>query len=182
MTVLKANTITDAKFGSTDLSAVYKGSTQIWKAVQPVTFAPINIQPVQGKETRVYSYWVYGERSDESPYPMYFKSVSGVGTDPARPIQNKYLMIDPNTGLQGECLIDGYKYLAYGTGNNDFNEKVDCDWIIKLKLEYLDSGWTPESVILKGGIDDPNNPCYRDDRFPDLKTFYIAEESELEDG
>jgi len=61
----------------------------------------------------------------------------------------------------------------------DFAEKDDCDWIIKLKLEYRDYGWTPESVILKGGIDDPNNPCYRDDRFPDLKTFYIAEESEL---
>ena len=28
MPVLKANTITDAKFGNTDLSAVYRGSTR----------------------------------------------------------------------------------------------------------------------------------------------------------
>ena len=32
MPVLKSNTITNAKFGNTDLSAVYKGSTQIWTA------------------------------------------------------------------------------------------------------------------------------------------------------
>lgn len=33
MPVLKTNTITNAKFGSTDLSAVYKGSTLIWDGV-----------------------------------------------------------------------------------------------------------------------------------------------------
>ena len=184
MSVLKANTITNAKLGSTQLTAVYKGSTQIWQAdpSEPITFAPINIQPVQGAETRVYSYWVYGERKDEGTTPQYFNAVEGVGTDPARPIKNKQLAFDPNTGMQGECVIDGHKYLAYGTGNNDFKEKDDCDWIIKLKIEYLDYGWTPEAVILKGGIDDPNNPCYRDDRFPDLSTFYMLEERELEDG
>ena len=184
MPVLKANTITKAKLGSTDLKAVYRGGTQIWQAgpKPPITFAPINIQPVQGAETRVYSYWVYGERTDEFPNPTYFKAVDGVGTDPARPIKNKQVMIDPNTGGQGECVIDGHKYLAFGTGNNNFKEKDDCDWIIKLKIEYIDYGWTPESVILKGGIDDPDNPCYRDNRFPDLSTFYMLEESELDNG
>lgn len=183
MPVLTTNTITDAKFGSTDLSAVYRGSTQIWQAgPPPMTFAPINIQPVQGAETRAYSYWVYGEKIDEPPYPAYFLKVQGVGTDPARPIHSKQVMYDPNTGTQGECVIDGHKYLAYGTGNNDFKEKAGCDWIIKLKIEYIDYGWTPESVILKGGFDDPNNPCYRDDRFPDLSTFYMLEESELDNG
>ena len=184
MPALNISNIKDAKLGSTQLTAVYKGSTLIFGGRQnpPFIFAPINIQPVQGAEKRVYSYWVYGERKDEGTTPQYFNAVEGVGTDPARPIINKQFAFDPNTGMQGECVIDGHKYLAYGTGNNDFNEKDDCDWIIKLKIEYLDYGWTPESVILKGGIDDPNNPCYRDDRFPDLSTFYMLEESEIENG
>ncbi len=125
---------------------------------------------------------MYSERQEELPYPMWFERPEGVGTDPARAITGVLIMTDPATGLQGKCVVDGHEYIAYSTPNNDFKEKDDCDWIIKLKLEYKKYGWTPESVILKGGIDDPDNPCYRDNRFPDLSTFYIAEERELGDG
>ena len=182
MPALNISNIKDAKLGSTDLSAVYKGSTPIWQAIPspPFIFAPINIEPRQGKEMSQYTYWACYERNDSGQ--MWFLGVSGVGTDPSWPITSPVFMTDPNTGTVGECVVDGIKYRSYSTNNNRFTEKDDCDWIIKLKLEFREYGWTPESVILKGGIDDPDNPCYRDDRFPDLSTFYIAEESELEDG
>lgn len=182
MPALNISNIKDAKFGSTDLSAVYKGSTQIYEANPPFIFSPINLTPVKGKETYQYYYWVYGERQPPPLYSMWFENPEGVGTDPARVFTHMVQMFDPATGQPGKCVVDGKEYLAYNTNNNDFNEKDDCDWIIKLKLKYREYGWTPESVILKGGIDDPNNPCYRDDRFPDLSTFYMLEESELEDG
>ena len=184
MPVLQTNTITNAKLGSTELSAVYRGSTQIWKAVPnpPFIFAPINMEPVRGMEDRQYYFWAYGERQAESPYYMWLERPEGVGTDPAQAFTHVVLMIDPATGKQGKCVVDGHEYVAYNTNHNDFKEKDDCDWIIKLRLKFREYGWTPESVILKGGIDDPNSPCYRDNRFPDLSTFYIAEESELENG
>ena len=184
MPVLKANTITKAKLGSTDLKAVYRGSTQIWQAgpPPPFIFAPINMEPVKAYPTEQYHFWVCCERQEELPYLMWFEKPEGVGTDPAKAFTNVTQMIDPATGKQGKCVVDGHEYAAYNTNWNDFAEKDDCDWIFKLRIKFLEYGWTPYSVILKGGIDDPNNPCYRDDRFPDLSTFYMLEESELDNG
>ena len=184
MPALNISNIKDAKLGSTDLSAVYKGSIRIYGVRQnpPFIFSPINMEPVKGKEDSQYYFWASSEKQDESPYYSWLERPDGVGTDPTLLIKNISGMIDPATGKQGKCIVDGYEYSAYNTGNNDFQEKDDCDWIIKLKLKFREYGWTPESVILKGGIDDPNNPCYRDNRFPDLSTFYIAAESEIENG
>ena len=129
MPVLPANTIANAKFGSTDLSAVYKGSTRIYGFRQnpPFIFAPINMEPVKGKEDRQYYFWVYGERQTELPYYLWLEQIQGIGTDPAQPITSVVQMIDPATGKQGKCVVDGHEYVAYNTNWNDFAEKDDCD-------------------------------------------------------
>ena len=46
MPVLKVNTITNAKFGSTDIRAVYRGSTQVYRrpSPEPMSWLPINME------------------------------------------------------------------------------------------------------------------------------------------
>ena len=46
MPVLKANTITNAKLGSTDIRAVYRGSTEVYRRPppEPMSWLPINME------------------------------------------------------------------------------------------------------------------------------------------
>ena len=55
MPVLKTNTITNAKFGKTDLSAVYRGSTQIWKASsEDLSEYVVNLRVYTAKNTSTF--------------------------------------------------------------------------------------------------------------------------------
>ena len=178
MPVLKANTITDAKFGNTDLSAVYRGSTRVWR--KPPILAPINLQPVPGEETARYCYWALHSWDEDEERAQ---GVEGYGSNSSRPpFINLVIYYNPATGEQGKVDIDGWTYKSYSTGLNNFDDNPACEWRIKMKIDFLASGWTPEFKILRGGIDDPVNPPVRDDRFPEMSNFYTLEESELDNG
>ena len=178
MPVLKTNNITNAKFNSTEVSAVYRGSARIWR--KPPILAPINLQPEPGEETTRYCYWALHSWDEEEERAQ---GVEGYGSNSSRkPFINLFTYNNPATGQQGKVDVDGWTYKSYSTGLNDFADNPSCEWLINMKINFLASGWTHEFKILRGGIDDPINPPVRDDRFPEMSNFYTVDESEIADG
>jgi hypothetical protein len=94
MSVLKANTITKAKLGNTDLSAVYRGDTQIWQA-----------KPVVPEFTLSSTYWGTVNEAIGTK-PLMFSGIHNM-RDPDMQYQfyasssGSWLNVTPNKDQQG---------------------------------------------------------------------------------
>ncbi len=181
MPALNISNIKDAKFGSTDLSAVYKGSTQIYRR-PPFILHPINLGIVTRADGNLQMiFWACNDRQFPDP--------GGTGAGPfntmegsdARGTDLSTIQYNHGVGQRIYETVDGVQYTATCTLGIFTDDKGPEVWKIKLALNYGAYGTSPYSVILADNTEDPDNPVYHDDRFPSLEGMFFNE-SEIEDG
>ena len=162
MPALNINTIKDAKLGSTELSAVYQGSTQIWHAPypEPMSWLPINV--VMRNDDGI---WIDNQRKEDiclwavhddcRPYYMnetieldYKLSNASGSTD----------MWLPQRGVVAEgpfAIVDGVKYMPVSFFSLE-QWPVSFVEIFRIRQKKYDNTWG-EYCICNAVYSDPDN-------------------------
>lgn len=194
MPLLKASTITKAKLGNTELSAVYKGSTQIWQASsEDLSEYVVNLRVYTATNTSTFPmyevcFWMPLSLPNTPGEPNY-GSIVAKGFDPSgkwdwydlRPGDS---YANPNLRHTHNGII--YRPMQCSVQQEYFDGRMDIVYTtpngqsIQWKTE-ADGVWQP-SVSEYHAIKnlDGYPELFWSDDFPDLGI--ISRESELEDG
>ena len=194
MPVLKANTITNAKFGSTDIRAVYRGSTQVWKASsEELSEYVVNLRVYTAKNTSTFPmyevcFWMPLSLPNTPGEPNY-GSIVVKGFDPS----GRYDWFDlrpgdsyANPNLRHTHNGITYRPMQCSVQQEYFDGRMDIVYTtpngqsMQWKTE-ADGVWQP-SVSEYHAIKnlDSYPELFWSDDFPDLGI--ISRESELENG
>lgn len=171
---LRTYEIANAMYGSTQLSAVYMGNTQIWKEqvdADPIAYDMINLAVSEGNifgedgdSARRAFWWVPGvpEGPSNGPkWPGNFQYTTDTGSAGT-------LDCWPNNFTPDQIRYRGWTYTrmsikaARGNPYNTFLIKIAArapDW-----PEY--PNYSDDQIILEDGTPDPLNPIVESDKLP----------------
>ena len=164
MPVLKSNTITNAKLGSTEIRAVYKGCTQVWRDDNVITQPHSLIQKVPSVDGGSYKYYFYSYLYIDTPndandtFEIEFLMDKG-WTSKSSP-SNASSFAEHNG-------VRYYRYSIYSPIPTD----VPHAWRVRLKTApQCWSGMNADGSMM------PDYP------YPQIWNVFSLEERELEDG
>ena len=171
MPALNINTITNAMHGSTQLSAVYKGDTEIWKfpgMTQPTTLNQYYAHP-SNKGTVAVKFWLH--RSDSDAVKLIDLEVdfgSGFEKAPYSIQRAGSFKIE----YDGVMYYQWFSTIVAGVGGT-----VPDEPFRRWRVRYNGGAWSGQLPTQPSGSVDPEFPYFV---IPATPNF--LEESEIEDG
>ena len=165
MPALNISDIKDAKFGSTNLSAVYKGCSQIWRSDNVITQPHSLIQKVPSGAGGAYQYLFY------TYLDIYDLDTATNTFEVQFFIDDEWMLQRSPFGARSSALHNGVTYYRYRVYSPTTHP--EGPYAFRVRLRTAPQCW---SGMNADGSMMPDYP------YPQIWTVFSLEESDLEDG